>query len=711
MSLVPFDLVPSVVKDDSAYASKGRVIETDKVRWHRADGSAKPHLESIGGWERVITTQLDGVCRGICTYADNTPTPIIGLGTHKRLYAITDYTLYDITPNRLIAVRPNPVTTVANSNVVTVSHTAHGASVGDQVSVFNATTVNGITVTGAYPVASVVDANSYTIMASNVANAAGSGGGTVVLQYQIPIGLPDSLGGAGYGTGGYGAGTYSTPSTGASLKARTWSMFNWGNRMVASPAGGAVYEFQPSFAAASYVTNGSFTADANWTKGTGWTISGGNAVHAASNATALSQAVGTTLGGFYRLVFDATVSAGTLQPSLGGGNIGSAISASGHYVVTFLATGIGSLALTADSSFAGSITNVALTVENVAYQIPNAPTANLGMFVTPENFMVLLGTTDATGAYSPMTIRWCDQANDQQWAPLATNQARDTILRGGSRLIAGRPVKTISLIWSDTGVFGMRYSGDPSFVYALTLLATNCGLIGPNAVAVLDGTAYWMTPTGRIMQYYGGVVQPVDCPLQVDTFTNLAPVQQEKIFASVVNFAGGVEIQWQIPDGRDGTECSRYIAYNPTEGAWSSGMLARTAATPGAVLPYPIAVDPAGNVYFHEKGNTADGGLLYWRFKTAPIELGNGDHLMMATRMLGDWASLVGGATLTLYSRNWPQDTDTILGIYPILPTDLHSDFVVTARQIAIEFMGNAAPAKMRIGGIRFDLEDTGMTL
>ncbi|MTJ81733.1 MAG: hypothetical protein F8N37_12045 [Telmatospirillum sp.] len=712
MPLIPFSLIPSVSKDDSAYASKGRVVDTSNVRWYRADSASDYQLESISGWEKMFAQPLDGLCRGIFAYKDYVPTAVLALGTHKHLYVAYDYSLYDITPYRLVAVLTNPFGTVAGSGTVTVTHVGHGAAIGDTGVFVQPAAVGGASISGPFQVASISsDGNSYTIQLPAPALSTATGGGSVTANYQLPIGLPDSLAGLGYGIGGYGSGAYSSPSVLASLKARTWSLWNWGDRLVASPSGGAVYEFQPAFLSSQLVTNGTFSADTGWTKGAGWAISGGTAVHGAPYAAAISQAVTVTAGGFYRLAFDVTAyTAGTLQPSVGGSGVGSAVSAAGHYVTTFLAAAAGNLAFTADSAFAGSISNVSLTPEIAAYQIPNAPTANLGMFVTPENFLVLLGTTDASGKWTSMTVRTSDQASNTVWAPLATNQARDTILRGGSRLVAGRPIRGQSAIWSDTSLFTMTYTGDPAFVYAYKMVATDCGLIGPNAVTVLDGIPYWMTPTGRFLRYVG-VIEPIECPFQEDIFTNLAPVQQEKIFASVLTFPGGVRIKWEIPDGRDGVECSRYAEYDPASGIWSTGPLARTAAVSAGALPLPVAVGPDGTVFWQEKGSYADGGPLSWSFKTAPMEIGNGDTLMAITRMIGDWKTLQGAATVTLYGRNWPADGDQVVGPLPITAGDLHTDFVMTARQVAVEFKGQGAPSKMRIGRIRFQVEDTGMTL
>lgn len=68
------------------------------------------------------------------------------------------------------------------------------------------------------------------------------GGG--VLSRITPVGLEagpvDGAGGRGFGTGTYSSGAYSTPSL-SDYFPRTWSLSAWGEALIASPRGGAIY--------------------------------------------------------------------------------------------------------------------------------------------------------------------------------------------------------------------------------------------------------------------------------------------------------------------------------------------------------------------------------------------------------------------------------------------------------------------------------------
>jgi hypothetical protein len=114
------------------------------------------------------------------------------------------------------------------------------------------------------------------------------------------------------------------------------------------------------------VTNGVFSADANWTKGTGWTIAAGVATKAAGVSSLLSQVLAAPLvtGKIYELVYTITArTAGAVAPSLSGGaTVGGTVrNAVGTYTQELTATANHtSLNITADSSFAGSLDNISL---------------------------------------------------------------------------------------------------------------------------------------------------------------------------------------------------------------------------------------------------------------------------------------------------------------------------------------------------------------
>ncbi len=113
-------------------------------------------------------------------------------------------------------------------------------------------TASGITIGGTYQVFNVTDVNDFTINAANQAVASAvfpMNGAEAQLVYYINVG-PAAVG-SGYGLGPYGAGGYGLGSstgqqTGTEITASDWTSDNWGEIYLACPAGGGVYQWNPT---------------------------------------------------------------------------------------------------------------------------------------------------------------------------------------------------------------------------------------------------------------------------------------------------------------------------------------------------------------------------------------------------------------------------------------------------------------------------------
>lgn len=169
-------------------------------------------------------------------------------GTHT--YQVTAATNATATVNNGGAV---PVFSTTNgTSIVSVALANHGLSVGNDIALAIPTVANGITILGAYPATVITDANDFQIQGSSQATASGSvsmNGGQAQIVYYIALG--PAAPGVGYGLGAYGAGGYGTgvvPSaqTGAPLSATDWTSDNWGQLVVACPANGGLYYFDPT---------------------------------------------------------------------------------------------------------------------------------------------------------------------------------------------------------------------------------------------------------------------------------------------------------------------------------------------------------------------------------------------------------------------------------------------------------------------------------
>lgn len=251
---LPLEIPPGFVKTNSPNAAKGRFIDGDKVRFE------KGVPEKWAGWTQFIPDQLVGIARGATSWSNKYGNTNAAIGTHIKLYAITgDDTLTDITPIRASGtINSNPFAMTNGSTTVTVTDTTHGADVGDYVTFSGATAAGGITISGEYAIASIIDNNSYTIVHSAAATSTTTGGGaSVTAAYQINIGTAGGVFGLGWGAGPWGEGTWGTPrADGIAYEARIWSLVEYGNDLMASPSGGTLYLWEEATDARAEVVTG-----------------------------------------------------------------------------------------------------------------------------------------------------------------------------------------------------------------------------------------------------------------------------------------------------------------------------------------------------------------------------------------------------------------------------------------------------------------------
>jgi hypothetical protein len=138
----------------------------------------------------------------------------------------------------------NPFTTnLVTPTLVLVTDVANGVSVGDFVTFSNASPVGGVTIVGEYTVTSIVDNDNYYITSAVPAVSVATGGGTVYVQYQIPVGSEIQVPTEGWGIGSWGLGTWGIGDP-LSANIRLWTATNFGENLIYAPRGGPLYYWQ-----------------------------------------------------------------------------------------------------------------------------------------------------------------------------------------------------------------------------------------------------------------------------------------------------------------------------------------------------------------------------------------------------------------------------------------------------------------------------------
>jgi len=269
MPLTKLQFQPGINKETTSYSNEGGWFDMDKMRFRAG------FPEKIGGWVRLGLKSFLGTCRALHAWRTINLDNYLGLGTNLKYYIEEGEGYYDITPIRATTAAGD-VTFAATdgSSVLTVSDTAHGAVVGDFVTFSGAVSLGG-NITAAilnqeYQIASIVNDNSYTIVARAVdtvaditvngqytptpvvadASDSGDGGAAVVGAYQINTGIDTSIYGNGWGASFWGRGTW---GSGAPIDAltdtlRVWTHDNFGEDLIINVYNGGIYYWDASAA-------------------------------------------------------------------------------------------------------------------------------------------------------------------------------------------------------------------------------------------------------------------------------------------------------------------------------------------------------------------------------------------------------------------------------------------------------------------------------
>jgi len=206
MPLQKIQFRPGLNREGTDYSNEGGWYDGDKIRFR----SGFP--EKLGGWVRYATTTFIGVCRSLWNWVDLSSNNYIGLGTSKKYYIAKGGVYYDITPlqentsgSTTTTLGASPLSTQIGTPTVTVDDVVSGIvpNIGDYVILSSTATVGGLTISGEYEIARVISTTQFEITASSNASSTASGGGTVTIQYEYPVGNDVYTTSNGWGAGAW----------------------------------------------------------------------------------------------------------------------------------------------------------------------------------------------------------------------------------------------------------------------------------------------------------------------------------------------------------------------------------------------------------------------------------------------------------------------------------------------------------------------------
>jgi hypothetical protein len=330
-----------------------------------------------------------------------------------------------------------------------------------------------------------------------------------------------------------------------------------------------------------------------------------------------------------------------------------------------------------------------------------------------DRHLVCFGTNPiGETAQDLLMVRWSDQENPFDWYPTATNTAGSQRIATGSEIVCAQKTRQEILIWTDSSLYAMRFTGPP-YTFTISMLANNVSIIGPNAAMTIGDKAFWMDRENFYV--YTGRVQTVPCTLLRYVFDDINLSQNHKCFAASNKMFD--EVFWFYPSSGS-TEIDRYVKFNFTENTWDLGTMARTAWVDYGIHDNPRACgeDSSTNyVYLQESGQNADGSAMTSFIESADFDLDpDGDHFMFISRLIPDVSikDTTGGSDGTvnyvLKTRNFPGDSLSTSSTNAVTSTTQQAYLRARSRQAVVRIESSTTDFAWTLGDMRLDIRPDG---
>ena len=759
MPLSKIQFNPGVNRETTSYGSENGWFDSDLIRFR------KGRPEKMGGWERLSSNTIDGTGRSLHVWAALDGSKFMGLGTETKVYIEEGGGYNDITPIRSTAtLGADPFKTgAASSAVVTVTAGAHGAVTGDFVTFSGATTTDGIAAAllNTEHQVTVLDSNSYQITTAGTASSGGTAGGgsAVIANYQINTGLNTVVSGTGFGAGLWGglttgyAQTTLNDSGGIDASVTSFILTSAASFETAATTTGAnltiISSSIPVADSSGFPAKGTILIGSEKIRyGTNLSNVFGDLTRADDGTTAATSSSGAAVTFVGLMFIDSeliqytgkstnTINAGVVRGVRGTTAAAHSDGADVKEANDFVGWGESS------STAAQTGSNIRLysqdnwgedLIFNVYDGTPYYWDKSLGLGSRATDLASQSGASDAptitrrvmiSGAdrhvvcfgcnpldesdQDLLMVRWSDQENPVDWTPTATNTAGSQRISSGSEIISAQKTRQEMLIWTDTSLHAMRFTGPP-FTFGFSMLANNVSIIGPNAVTTVGDKVFWMDRENFYV--YTGRVQTIPCTLLRYVFDDINLDQSFKCFAASNKMFD--EVFWFYPTA-DSTEIDRYVKFNFTENTWDLGSLSRTAWVDYGIHDNPRASGLASGtnfVYIQEKGDDNDGSPMTSYIESADFDLGDGEQFMFVSRLIPDIditsSDAEASVNYVLKTRNYPGDSLVTSSTSAIQATTEQAFLRSRSRQASLRIESSTTDITWTLGDLRLDLRPDG---
>ena len=715
---------PGIVSDITSYSNEGGFVDGDKVRFRFG------FPEKFGGWEKYSTNQYLGSARRLHNWVALDGSDFMGVGTHLKYYIEEGQTFNDITPIRSTVTTNVTFTTNTTSGTasqVIVNSNAHGANVNDFVTITNA---NGADAVGGIPASAIgdsngkehqiielVSSNAFKIDVGSDATRAETGiaksSGSVTLDFQINVGLDNTVGGTGWG-----AGQWSGTTSGA-LATQLAEALDASETAIDVDSATGITAGDLILIEEELITVGTISTN---TLGTG----GGPSTRGASGTAAATHADNT-------LVRLATGNADSVNDFVGWGNAAS-VTVPGAQIRLWShdnfgediiinprdgglfywdkTNGLGTRAveLSATSTYSGET-----SVPTIAKQVLVSDQDRHVIVFGCDGLGANSSATQGNGVQDPLLIRFSSQENPVDFFPTATNTAGDLRLGGGSTFVQAVETKQQILVFTNKTLHAMKFIGPP-FTFGLQELSKNITIMSPFSAIAVEDAVFWMG-VDTFYVYSGGQTIQLPCTVKDKVFLDFNFEERDKVHVGLNSEFS--EILWFYPSSA-GTEIDKYVAYNYLEKVWYYGTLVRQAWLDRGIRNLPQAT---GNQYLynHEVGFDDDGSAMTSFIESSAIDIGEGDKFLFIKQVIPDITfngstSVNPDVAFTMKSRNNPganfnestSNTAQRSATSPVEQFTEKLNYRLRGRSFALRIDSTSLGTKYKLGTPRVDIREDG---
>jgi hypothetical protein len=265
--------------------------------------------------------------------------------------------------------------------------------------------------------------------------------------------------------------------------------------------------------------------------------------------------------------------------------------------------------------------------------------------------------------------------------------------------MTGRRTRRQTLIWTTVDVWTATKIAQDDGIYTFDQVGDNCGLLGPNAVAMAGTKAYWMSD-GSFWEF-DGYSKAIRCDVADYVFSDINRLHRGTIHAQTISQRNEI---WWFYTSKTSIVNDRYVVYNYVERHWTVGTLARASGVDKGASPAVILVNEDGELYQHEVEDEPRTGLTTF-LQSGPIEIMDGERTLRVQHIVPDELSK-GDVTARFKHRQSPNGSFIETGTYLLTGED-PVDVKFSARQVSIK-LTEANATSWRIGRFRLGVLPSG---